>query len=74
MGKFLSRREASDFMGISVKTLDSIVRERRIAFFRVGARVLFAPEDVSSYLAKARHEAGGVPAVRIAGAEPAQVA
>lgn len=45
-----TRREAAAFIGISVPTLDRLVKEKRIPFIRVGRRVLFTESSLREHL------------------------
>ena len=42
--------ETSKLLGISEVSLRRLVRLRRIAFRRIGDRILFAEADINSYL------------------------
>lgn len=49
--QFLSKKELSDYLGISVFTIDSWVSERReIPFVKMGKRVMFDRTDVANWL------------------------
>jgi excisionase family DNA binding protein len=49
--RFLNKKELSEYLGISVYTLDSWVSQRReIPYIKVGTRVLFDIEDVHAWL------------------------
>jgi excisionase family DNA binding protein len=48
---FLSKKELSEFLGISIFTIDSWVSERReIPFIKMGKRVMFDLSDVLSWI------------------------
>ncbi len=54
----LDVREAAKRLGISPFTLRAMARYRRvIPYYKVGRRIVFAPEDVDAFLARARVEA-----------------
>jgi len=49
--RFLSKRELSEFLGISIFTIDSWVSERReIPFVKMGRRVMFDLADVRMWI------------------------
>jgi len=49
--KYLSRQDLCDQLGITLPTLDRIVKSGAIQTYRVGSRkILFKSEDVASYL------------------------
>ncbi len=50
----LSLEEAAPMLGISVHTLRSWTRERRIQFYRCGRRIVFARSDLDTFLAQCR--------------------
>lgn len=45
----LSRREAAEHLGISLRTLDSLISERELVPVRIGSRVLFQPRELTRY-------------------------
>lgn len=52
MDKMLvSRKEASEMLSISVKTLD-VLRRKRIPCVYIGCRVYFRPEDLKTFVDK----------------------
>ena len=53
----LSVVESSKRLGVSPHTVRAWVRERRIACYRVGRRVLFAEDDIENLLNASRVEA-----------------
>ncbi len=49
--QFLSKKELSAYIGISIFTIDSWVSERReIPFVRMGKRVMFDMIDIATWL------------------------
>ena len=49
--QFLSKKELSEYLGISVFTIDSWVSERReIPFVKMGKRVMFDRTDVANWI------------------------
>ena len=51
--RFLSKRELSEYLGISVFTIDSWVSERReIPFIKMGKRVMFDQADIVLWVEK----------------------
>ena len=49
--RFLSKRELSEFLGISIFTVDSWVSERReVPFIKMGRRVMFDLADVLAWV------------------------
>ena len=57
----LSRAEAAEFIGRSVRSLDHLRATGRLAYVKRGSRVLFRTVDLEAYLAEAyvptRHQA-----------------
>ncbi len=45
-----SRREAADYLGISVVTIDRALKNRSISCFRVGRRVIFSKAHLDEFL------------------------
>jgi excisionase family DNA binding protein len=41
---------AAERLGLSGHTVRAMVRQRKIAFVRLGARVLFRPQDLADYI------------------------
>ena len=50
----VSRHEAARLIGVSLRTLDTLVHEGKISFLRVRGRVLFYPSDLRAYLDSCR--------------------
>ncbi len=50
MPEVLTIREAADLTRLKVATLYSYVASRRVPFLKIGSRVLFAREDLQSWL------------------------
>jgi excisionase family DNA binding protein len=42
--------EAAERLGLSGHTVRAMVRQRKIAFVRLGARILFRPQDLANYI------------------------
>ena len=53
MSRILSRQETAQALGVSLRTLDALIRDRRIDIFRVGSRVLIKQESVEAFIAGA---------------------
>jgi excisionase family DNA binding protein len=45
--KYLSRNEASDYLRVSIKTIDRLIRDNRIKAFKLGKRVLIHYESLT---------------------------
>lgn len=54
---FLDARETAARLGLSLHTVRAWVRARRLPFYQVGRRTLFAETDVTEFLKHARVEA-----------------
>lgn len=52
--KLIPKYEAALFLGISESTLQRMIGEQSITFYRVRGRVLFAEEDLLEYLKACR--------------------
>ena len=50
--KRLSRRETSDYLGISDRTLDKLSKSGCIRFIRIGGRVMYEESDLKEYINK----------------------
>lgn len=48
--ELLTRREAADYLRISIPSLQRRIRDKGITFVRMGARVLFRREDLDACL------------------------
>jgi excisionase family DNA binding protein len=60
----MSLPEAAQHLGVSRHTLRGWIRQKRIAYVRLGRRVLFAPADVQKFVTAHRVEAVPVREVR----------
>ncbi len=47
----LTRSEAADYLSISTRTLDSLVKTSEISRAKIGRRVVFRQSDLDDYLA-----------------------
>ena len=47
-----NRKEAAQFLGVSLITLDRAIAAKTISCFRVGRRVLFSREHLAQFLQK----------------------
>jgi excisionase family DNA binding protein len=54
----LAQREAADYLGISERALRRLRYEGGIAFYQIGARVVYDTADLDEYLEDNRVEAG----------------
>lgn len=53
--RLLDKREVSQLLGVSVRTVERLVKQRRLAFRRVGATLLrFTRSDVEAYIDSAK--------------------
>ena len=41
----LSRKEAADYLGVSVVTIDRLVAGKKLGHFRIGTRVIFGKSE-----------------------------
>ncbi len=48
--KNLTRKEASAYLRVSIVTLDRAIAKKRIAYFRIGRRVLFSESHLETFL------------------------
>ena len=48
--RFLKKSEIADFFGVTVYTVDRYVRDRGMAFYRVGAEPRFLPADIIEWV------------------------
>ncbi len=46
----LTRQEAMDYLRISKRTLDNLMRKRDIPFIKIGKKVLFRKADIDAWL------------------------
>lgn len=56
-GKKYSRIEASNYLGISVVTLDRVIAKRKISFFKVGRRIILDKRHLDDFLSEREHKA-----------------
>ena len=56
MNKFLTVREAAEYLNTSERFVRRLVAERRVAFHHVGRHVCFALSDLDEWLAASRVE------------------
>jgi excisionase family DNA binding protein len=54
--RYLAVPDAADYLGVSVRFIRRLVAERRIAFHKAGARVLFAIADLDEFMFAGRVE------------------
>lgn len=47
----LNRKQVAAKLGVAVKTVDRIVKDREIGHYRLGSRIWFSPHHVAEYLA-----------------------
>jgi excisionase family DNA binding protein len=50
----ISAREAASRLGLSIRSLRTLVKERSVATVRIRGRVLFAPEDLQKFIESRR--------------------
>lgn len=59
--RFLTKQQAADYLGISIRTLNRLIMNREIAFYKYGegrrANVRIAQSDLLKWTAKFRNEA-----------------
>lgn len=48
--RFYTRQELCTQLGISLPTLDSLVRSGKIKSYKIGSRILFKTEEIDSFL------------------------
>ena len=47
---FITRREASQYLNISLSTLDRLLRSRQIPFVKLGGRVYFTKAQLNEWV------------------------
>lgn len=52
MQKFFDIKDASDFLGVSISTMRSWVRDNKITYRKIGRFVRFTQEDLDSFVIK----------------------
>jgi excisionase family DNA binding protein len=50
----LSKAEAMRLLSISLGTLNNLIRQRKLAVVRIGARVLVHPDDLKAFIESAK--------------------
>lgn len=50
--------EVADILGVGERFVRRLVAERRLPFFKIGAKIRVAREDVDTFMAASRREAG----------------
>ena len=53
----LTRRDAADYLGVSVLTVDRALRDGEIDHYRIGRRVLFDEDQLKTFLSKNERKA-----------------
>lgn len=48
--RFYTRQELCSQLGISLPTLDGLIRSGKIKSYRIGARILFKVDEIDSFL------------------------
>lgn len=46
----LNRKEASDYLGVSIRHLDNLMSKRMIPFSRLGRRIIFRKIDIDKFV------------------------
>jgi excisionase family DNA binding protein len=54
--RYITVPDAAEYLGVSVRFVRRLVAERRIAFHKAGARVLFAVADLDAFMLAGRVE------------------
>jgi excisionase family DNA binding protein len=49
-----SKREAAQYLGVSIGSIERLTRSGLLAYIRVGNLVKFRPEDLADYVQKRR--------------------
>lgn len=57
--KLISKREAAQYLGISIRFLCALLSERAITCIRLGGRVLFDPSDLDAFIDSQKIKAQG---------------
>ena len=55
--KLLTRDEAAEYLGISLRTLDRLRAEGKTSFVRLGGKIAYLREDLDAYIDRCRVEA-----------------
>jgi excisionase family DNA binding protein len=55
--KRYDRKEAADYVGVSVITIDRAVEKKKLACFRIGRRVLFSQQHLEDFLSSCEQKA-----------------
>lgn len=50
----ISRRDAAQLLAVSTRTVDSLIREKKLPVKRIGTRVLFLRSDLESFAKRAK--------------------
>lgn len=60
MEKLLTRKEAAEYLGISLTQLDEARKKKKIAYIQYvqNGSVYFTPQALEEYVARATHRAG----------------
>ena len=65
--KVIDIESAATYSGLSVRLIRRLVAERRVAFHKIGGRVMFAKKDLDEFIERARREDGFGGSVRLRG-------
>lgn len=53
--QYYSRRDLCDQLGISLPTLDNLVKSGKVKSYRIGSRILFKVAEIDSFLESQRY-------------------
>ncbi len=55
----LTIKPAAEYLGVTVRFMKRLVSERRIAFYKMGGRILFSPDELDRYMQSCLTPVGG---------------
>lgn len=52
--RLLSRQDAAAYLGVSLATIDRMIRDREVTITRIGKRVKFDQDDLDAYIDRSK--------------------
>lgn len=52
--RLLSRQDAAAYLGVSLATIDRLIRDREVTITRIGKRVKFDQDDLDAYIDRSK--------------------
>jgi excisionase family DNA binding protein len=56
-GDMISKKKAAELLGVSVSSIDRLMKKKAIPYHKIGVAVRFAKTDIEAFKQKVRQEA-----------------